>query len=367
VVLLSPVAGVLADRWDSRRLLLACTLVQAVVCTLLAFSNPVALVLGLAGVLGAVEAVTSATWQALLPRIVGQERITAAVGLGRTATTAAGMLAPVAGGLLAAAFGTKVPLLVDAGTYLAVLTAAIVVRTRRQPIAGEDQPRMRMWDGFAFVCADRVLRPLLTGLLVFVLLGGVVNVVDVFLVRNTFAASDAWYGAVVALWLAGMVIGSLLAGRLRGDSAASRAAIGGAAIIAAALGAVALVPTVGWLVPLQVAGGLGNGLLNVAAGSLLLTRSPEAIRGRVSAAVNGAANAAALGALALGGALAAELTPRTIFLIAAAGGALCIAITAIPLSRAVRQPASGTETGAAGTETGAAGAGREQAVAADRS
>jgi MFS family permease len=335
VVLVSPVAGVLADRWDSRRLLLASTALQVLVCTLLAFSNPVAIVLSLAGVLGAVEAVTSATWQALLPRIVGQERITAAVGLGRTATTAASMLAPAAGGLLAAAFGTTVPLLLDAGSYLAVLTAAIVVRTHRQAVAGDGRPRVRMWDGFAFICSDRVIRPLLTGLLVFVLLGGVVNVVDVFLVRNTFGASDAWYGTVVALWMAGMVIGSLLGGRLRGESGSARAALGGTAIIAGALAAIAAVPTVGWLVPLELAGGFGNGMLNVAAGALLLTRAPEAIRGRVSAAVTGAANAAALGALALGGTLAALLTPRTIFVIAAAGGALCVAVTAIPLTRAV--------------------------------
>jgi MFS family permease len=218
---------------------------------------------------------------------------------------------------------------------VAVLIAAIVVRTRRQAIAGNGRPRVRMWDGFTFVCADRVLRPLLTSLIVFVLLGGVVNVVDVFLVRNTFGAPDGWYGAVVALWMAGMVAGSLLAGRLRGDSAGSRAALGGAAIISVALGAIAAVPSVGWLAPLELAGGFGNGLLNVAVGALLLTRTPEAIRGRVSAAVNGAANAAALGALALGGAFAALLAPRTIFLIAGAGGALCVAAAAIPLTRAV--------------------------------
>ena len=381
VVLVSPVAGLLADRWDSRGLLLAATALQVLVCTLLAFSNPVGAVLGLTAVLGAVEAVTAATWQALLPRIVGEDRIAAAIGFSRTITTTASMLAPAAAGLLAAAFGTVVPLLLDACSYLAVFIAAIVVRTHRQAIAGDGREPGQMWGGFAFVCRDRVLRPLMASLLVFVLLGGVVNVVDVFLVRNTFGASDAWYGTVVALWLVGMAPGSLLAGRLRGDAAHCRAALGGAFIIAAALGAVAAVPSVGWLVPLELAGGFGNGVVNVAVGTLLLTRAPDALRGRVSAAVNGAANAAALGALALGGALAALLTPRTIFALAAVGGALCIALTAVPLTRAVgRQspaaetptagtPAAGTETPTDGTPaagTGADAAGRAPAPVAER-
>lgn len=329
-VLFSPFAGLLADRWDSRGLLLAGSLVQFLVCTLLAFSGRVAVVLGLVGVLSAVEAVTSATWQALVPRIVGEDHIAPALGLGRTSTTAASLVAPVAGGVLAAAVGSRLPLLIDGGTYLAVLGAAIIVRTRRR-IVGDGRTRSRMREGLVFARSDRLARPLLTSLIVFVLLGGTVNVVDVFLVRDTLDASDTWYGAIVALWLAGVVAGSLLAGRLRGELALTRAALGGAATIAIALGAIAAVPSVGWLVPFEVTGGIGNGMLMVAVGVLLLARTPETLRGRVSATVNGVANAAMLGALALGGALAAALSPRTIFVIAATAAALCVATSALAL------------------------------------
>lgn len=338
MVLLSPLAGLLADRADSRSLLLSASLLQVLICTLLAFSRPVAVVLVLVGVLSAAEAVASATWQALLPRMVGQDHLAAALGLGRTATTGASLVAPVAGGALAAAYGTRGPLLVDAATYVAVLAAAVVVRTRRHINPTGTRTRSEMWDGFGFVRSDPIVRPLLTSLVVFALLGGTVNVVDVFLVRDTLAASATWYGVIAALWLTGMVAGSFLAGRLRREPALCRAALGGAATIAVVLGVIAAVPRIGWLVPLEVAGGIGNGLLNVAIGALLLARAPEDLRGRVSATVNGAANAAMLGALALGGALAAELSPRTIFAIAAVAGALCVAATWAPLARAVERP-----------------------------
>ncbi|HUJ64883.1 MAG TPA: MFS transporter, partial [Acidimicrobiales bacterium] len=207
--LLSPVAGALADRGDSRPLLVAGSLVQVLACTTLAFTNSLAAVLALVGVLGAVEAVTSATWQALLPRLVGEEYIAAALGLERTATTSVSLVAPVAAGALVAAYGTRVPLLLDAATYLAVLVAAVGVRTRRHLTAANGPTGGRMWDGFVFVRSDPVVRPLLISLVVFVLLGGAVNVVDVFLVRDTLAASDAWYGVVAALWLTGMIAGSV--------------------------------------------------------------------------------------------------------------------------------------------------------------
>ncbi|HUJ67564.1 MAG TPA: MFS transporter, partial [Acidimicrobiales bacterium] len=120
---------------------------------------------------------------------------------------------------------------------------------------------------------------------------------------------------------------------LRREAAQIRAALGGAATVAVALGAIAAVPSVGWLVPLELVGGIGNGLLNVTAGALLLARTPDPLRGRVSAAVSGTASAAMLGALALGGALTTELSPRTIFVIAATAGAVCVATTWVPLTR----------------------------------
>jgi MFS family permease len=335
LVLLSPVAGTLVDRVDSQHLLVVSSSAQAALCALLAFTRPVGMVLGLVALLGAAEAVTAATWQALIPRIVGEDRIPAALGLSRSAMTAISVAAPATGGLLAAAYGTRVPLLLDAASYLAVLAAAIVVKSRRGGTAEVRSATGHVWDGFSFLRTDPVIAPLVASLLVFVLLGGMVNVIDVFLVRDTFGASDAWYGAIGALWLTGMVVGSILGGRLGTDRVLTRAALGGAAVIAGVIGAVAAAPSIGWLVPLEVVGGIGNGMLNVAVGALLLGRTPDALRGRVSAAVGGAANAASLAALALGGALATSLAPRTIFAIAAVGGGLCVILTWLPVTRSL--------------------------------
>jgi len=81
-------------------------------------------------------------------------------------------------------------------------------------------------------------------------------------------------------------------------------------------------PGVAWLLPVAVAGGAANGLLNLGTSALTMMRAPEHARGRISAATNGIASAAMIGAFVLGGALAAIASPRQIFLIAGLFGML---------------------------------------------
>ncbi|HJQ00007.1 MAG TPA: MFS transporter, partial [Jatrophihabitans sp.] len=91
-----------------------------------------------------------------------------------------------------------------------------------------------------------------------------------------------------------------------------------------ALVGMGLAPTVGWMLAASVLGGLSNGMLSVAIGAVVGIRSPEAARGRVSAAVNGLSRTGQLGALLLGGLLAAMLNPRAVFVLGGCLGVLVV-------------------------------------------
>jgi uncharacterized RDD family membrane protein YckC len=75
-------------------------------------------------------------------------------------------------------------------------------------------------------------------------------------------------------------------------------------------------------------GGVAHGVKNVLLRTLIHERAPEALRGRVFAAYNGARNGAELGALVLGGIVVAALGARPALLIAGLGpaaiGATCL-------------------------------------------
>jgi MFS family permease len=338
LLLLAGVVGRLVDRYDSRVLLVVSSLAQGMLCVLLAYTTSTGAVLGLVAALGAGQAVNGATWQALLPTIVGTERLPQAIGLTQAGMTIAGIAAPALAGLLTGLYGARVPLLLDAATFLAITAAGLLITTRRgAAVTGAVRTK---GGGLRIVRADPLLKMLFLLLALFVLLGAMVNVVEVFLVRETLHASTTWYGIVGAAYGLGALVGSVLGGRLRGDLALARAFVGAAVGLAAALAAFAAAPSVAWLLPVALAGGAANGVLNLTLGSLVMGRADADARGRVGAVLNGVASGTQLTAFAAAGLLASVLTPREIFVAAGISGLLAPVLFARRLVRAAATPES---------------------------
>jgi MFS family permease len=338
LLLLSRPVGRLVDSHDSRHLLVGAGLIEVACTAPLVVVHSVVTITVLVTVLGGATSVVSSTWSALIPRIVGEDRVAQTVSAQQSLTALVLVGAPAVGGLLAGAFGTWLPLAADAASFVVLTAAAALVRTRRRPTALQpDGVQARARGGFEILRADGVLAPLLIGLVVVVLLVGMVDVVLVFLVRATLHAGGVWYGVAEAAWMAGMVAGSLGAGLLRTERVQVWSAIAGAGVACAALAPFAVVPAVWMLVPLSVVGGAGNGYAATCASTLLVSRTADAERGRVSAAANAALGGAQGVSLLVGGAAAAVLSPRAIYAMAGLlGVAGAITIGVIQAARAGR-------------------------------
>ena len=333
-VLLARVAGRVADSADSRRVLVWATVAQACCCIPLIFTANAAVMMVLVALLGAGAAFSQATWQALIPRVVGEDNIAAATAAQQTTFTVASIIAPAVAGLLSGAFSTAVPLAVNAVTFGVLTVATLAVRTRRAGTARAVTKQER--GGWAVLRADRLLGPLVIGLAAFVLLAMMVNVVSVFLIRQTLHAGAGWYGLLEATWMLGVVGGSIASAKIGTDARRAQAVLAGAALMSLVFAGYGLAPVVALLVPVSIAGGVGNGLVNVCVATLVMTRSDERVRGRVSAALGAVANGAGIASLVAGGGLAAVLDPPQIFLLASALGGLVTAMTAVRVMRVAR-------------------------------
>jgi MFS family permease len=339
--------GRLVDSHDSRRLLVVAGLVEVAATVPLIFVHSIWLIVALVAVLGPAASVSSATWSALLPRVTGEDGLAGAMSAQQSLAALALVGAPAAGGLLAGGLGSGVAVAVDAASFVVITLAAGVIRTRRSPerLSAADDGTERAAGGFAPLRADRPRAPLLAGVSVVVALVGMVDVVLVYLVRDTLHASGVWYGVAEASWMAGMVLGAVSSGAVETERARVRCTVAGAAVACAALAAFAIAPAVVVLVPLAILGGLGNGVAGTCLSTLLLARTPDAARGRVSAAANAALGGSQATSLLAGGVLAGFLSPRSVYAVAgllglAASGALALAITAAGHSpaRAVHPP-----------------------------
>jgi MFS family permease len=330
LLLLARPVGRLVDGHDSRRLLVAGGLVEVAATIPLIFLHAVVPIVLLAAVLGAAASVTGATWSALVPRIVGEDSLGQAVSAQQSLSALVLVAAPAAGGLLAGTLGVGVALAVDAATFLVVTVAAALVRTRRLP---ERAPTVdgssRATSGFAVIRADRVLASLVAGVVLVVLLVGMVDVVLVYLVRETLHAGGVWYGVAQAFWMAGMVVGALGAGLIGSENGRIRATIAGAGLACAGVAGFAVAPVVAILVPLSVLGGIGNGYAGACLSTLLMSRTPDRARGRVSAAANALFGTAQGASLLLGGVVAIVLSPRAIYAIGGLLGLTAAGIVAV--------------------------------------
>jgi len=126
VLLLSLIAGVLADAWDRRRLLIATTALSAITAAILTVFDVVG---GLAPwslllitfILGCLAALTNPAWQAIQPELVPREEIPAAASLGSVTVNGARAIGPAIAGVIVGLVGSWPVFALNAVSFLGVL------------------------------------------------------------------------------------------------------------------------------------------------------------------------------------------------------------------------------------------------------
>jgi MFS family permease len=300
-VLFAPVSGWLTDRRETVQTLRWFSLAQAVVAAALAFAANMPLLFVLAFALGALASVTGPSVFALVPLLDEDDDISKTNSKIEIAKYAGWISGPLVAGVVTHQNSASAALLIDALTFLVLAIGTLSMGVRRLPVPPEEGETDGARAGFAYLAHDRLL------LLVFLVIGGVVlfaatdNVAEVFFAKDTLGQVSI-YGVLAATWMAGMVIGALVARRIPGERAPvwifGGAVGGGAALVAAAVSG-AVVPAAA----LFAVAGVGNGIENVAARTLVHARVPSALHGRVFAAYMGLVSSTQIVATAFGGAL----------------------------------------------------------------
>ena len=291
-LLLSLWGGLLADRFDKRRLLVVAQSVmgvQALVLGLLVVTGSVQVwhVYVLALVLGTASALDIPTRQAFVSELVGPEHVANAVGLNSATFNSARVVGPaVAGGLIAALGGdadaTGPVFLVNAVSYAAVLAGLLALRPAelhrgRRVARGRGQLR----EGLRYVRARR-------DLLVVVALVAVVGTVGLnFQLTLALVASDVFgrgaaeYGLLSTALAGGSLLGALLAaGRERPRQ---RTLVGAALAFGLLEALVGLAPSYTVFALLLVPTGVAVLTFTTTANSLMQLGSDASVRGRVMA------------------------------------------------------------------------------------
>jgi len=368
----SPLAGVLADRWDRRRLLIGASLTQA------ALLLPLLAVDG-RGTLWIVYLVTAAqavlstandpVRQALLPAAVGPGELAPAAAQLGIAANLARLVGGALGGLLLQAYGLTGVVLADAGTFV---LAALLLTGWSTPgvVRGTDGPAAPGRDWLAGLAVIRSDRRLAGGVAVGALLSvaqGMFVVLFVVFVLRQLGGEAGEVGLLRGVQAVGGIAGGVVLGAVAGRFAPRTLVAAGCF----GFGAVCLViwngPAVTTAAPpyLVLFAVVGVPIAAAMAGltTVLLGGTPDEFRGRVmSTLVVADASAQAAGTL-LAGALigVVGLLP---LLQAHAGLGLAAGVVALVALRAADRPVPEQDLGQDDPRpVGAAVVGDERVVA----
>jgi MFS family permease len=254
----------------------------------------------------------------------------ALLNVGFTVGAAAG---PAVAGVIVATAGAQTALFADAASFALVgvlLATASGMPHTRPGVAGWTT---RLRRALSYVKEQPHLRLLIVAQAMAFVFFTIVIPIEVVFAKETLDAGDAGYGALLASWGAGMVVGSVAFALLRRISLRILLPIATLAVGVAYL-LTGVAPTLALACAASVLGGAGNGIEWVALVTVVQQMTRAEYQARVAALVESVAKAAPGIGFVLGGAIAALFNPRVSYAVAGLGVIAVLMGAAIALTRA---------------------------------
>ncbi len=215
-------AGVWADRFSRRRILISTDLFSAAAVALVplaaaahVLSMPILYVAGF--VLGTKEVLARVASQSFIPTLVGRERLVEANARLEASTSVAIIAGPGLGGLLVQLLTAPIALVVDAISYLVSATFLGSIRVR-EPVAAAGRPktsvRAEIVAGLRLVLGTPLLRALMAGGAIHNFFARMIEALFVLYAIQVVRLSPAEIGLVIAATGPGALLGAVFVGRI---------------------------------------------------------------------------------------------------------------------------------------------------------
>jgi MFS family permease len=313
----TPFAGVFADRWDRHRMLLltqSLALLQALVLSLLVFTHliGIGLIIGLSVLLGAINAFDMPIRQAfVLDMIEGHtEDVGNAIALNSSMVNAARLVGPSLAGILIATVGEGWCFLVNSLSFGAVVVSLLRmdIRSRLRP-ARKVRVFAEFRDGLSYTFSFSPIRSLILLLAVVSLAGTSMTLLAPVFARKYLLGDARTYGFLIGAFGTGALIGAVYLLNRKTVLGLGRLIVAAVAVFGAGTGAFSFSRTLWISLPLMLAAGGGMMLHLASTNTLLQTIAEAGRRGRVMSfyamAFRGMSPFGSLMAGALGSALGA--------------------------------------------------------------
>jgi MFS transporter, NRE family, putaive nickel resistance protein len=284
-VVLSPVAGAIADRIDRKRMMVVTHVARMLIVSLLPFVTQVWQIYAIVLALNVFYAFFTPTYTATIPLVTGKAEYPQAIALSSATFQLLGVLGPGLAGSIAAFVGARQVFFLDALTFA---IAAVFIFTlpgqlrvdRSQSVRTISGTLRDIKEGTTRLFADAPIRYALAMQLVASVTGAQILVNTVGYVQGTLQLGKVEYGWAMAAFGIGATLASVVFGNFNQRFQRTTFIVIGALLITVALlpaNYVSLAP----LLLLWLIAGAGQSLVNLPTQTLIADRTPTELQGRV--------------------------------------------------------------------------------------
>lgn len=287
VLLFTLYAGVIADRTDKRRVIVitqTLLMLQAFALAVLVWTHLITVpqVMGLAVLLGVVNAFDIPMRQSFLVEMVGKDDLMNAIALNTSVFNATRVFGPVVAGLLIGELGVGACFFLNGVSYLAVIAGLVAMRL--QPHVATF-PHPSAWQGFreilAFIRADvRVSTLIVLTALLSIFGFPFLTLMPVF-ARDVLHSDARGYGVLMAAIGIGAMLGALTVAVYSGRIPKGRFMVAGGTAFGTFVAAFALSRSFALALALLALAGCSMIVNNALTNTMIQTLVPDALRGRV--------------------------------------------------------------------------------------
>lgn len=307
----SPYAGVIADRFERTRVLkassLLCFVWMSALFVVALVHAPVGLALVFAVLCSVCAIVYVPTVSAMLPQLVAESDLAAANALNSTVDNGATIVGPAIGAALVVLGGPAFAFAVNAGTFLYAAFAVSRIRTRSTPVdvtaGGQSGPLAQMLVGLRAITQSADVALLVAFCALASFLYGTDTVLFVVVSQTQLGTGASGYGYLLAGLGVGGVLAASAVNRLSGKPRLGLIIAAGMLVYCLPTAMLAWVHTPAIAFGLEVVRGAGTLVVDV----LAITTLQRAAAAEVTARVFGVFFALVLGAIAVGALVAPVL------------------------------------------------------------
>ena len=333
ILLLSPVAGVIVERFSRRHIMLVTQTIQMILALILAglvFTGLVQIwhIILLALLLGVTNAVDGTARFAIIADLVEREHLRSAITLNSILFNGSRVIGPATAGLALVLVGAGWCFLLNGLSVLPVIASLLLVKVRPMPTdLVTESPLQRLAQGLRYTRTHALILPSLLLAAIAGLLG--VSMITIFPAFAAIILNSPTQGYTVMSVANGLggIVGGLLMGQLAQRIGLARLIAAVALLTAVTMALLSSAATLVAAAVLSFGFGLMIVMLFVGTSTLIQTEVPNAFRGRILALYNLAfSGLTPFGSLALGLTSASIGVLNAVLFSASVSGLLSLAV-----------------------------------------